>query len=165
MTDASTGFELPFILPGQAQKELFHNEALALVDAALHPVVEGAPSGEPPASPAVGQGWLVAAGATGAWTGKGGHLAVWTEGGWRFVRPQPGMCVWDKAAGVPRRWTGSGWNGGELAGAGLFVEGRQVVGQRLQTIATPSGGTIIDQEARSAVTAVIVALKSHGLIE
>lgn len=34
MTDTSARFALPLILPGQAQKEIFHNEALALLDAA-----------------------------------------------------------------------------------------------------------------------------------
>jgi hypothetical protein len=29
MADTTPRFALPFILPGQAQKELFHNEALA----------------------------------------------------------------------------------------------------------------------------------------
>ena len=32
MTERSTRFALPFILPGQAQKEAFHNEAVAAID-------------------------------------------------------------------------------------------------------------------------------------
>ncbi|HLZ79899.1 MAG TPA: hypothetical protein VKQ09_11235 [Sphingomonas sp.] len=39
MSDATTRFALPLIAPGQAQKELFHNEALARVDALLQPSV------------------------------------------------------------------------------------------------------------------------------
>ena len=109
-------FQLPFILPGQAQKELFHNEALAAIDAALHAAVEGAPQAAPPAAPVEGQCWLVGPDATGAWTGRDGSLAAWTGGGWRFVTPQPGMCAWDGAAGVPRRWTDGGWNGAMTMG-------------------------------------------------
>jgi hypothetical protein len=165
MSDASARFALPFILPGQVQKELFHNEALARLDAALHPAVEGAPLTAPPASPASGACWLVAAGAAGEWLGRDGSLAVWTGGGWRFLTPQPGMCVWDKAAGFHRRWTGSAWNGGEVAAAGIVVAGRQVLGPRQPAVPSPSGGTIIDEEARAAIAAITVALKSHGLID
>lgn len=165
MADASTRFELPFILPGQAQKELFHNEALALIDAALHPAVEGAPRDQPPSTPVAGETWLVGAEPSGDWIGREGALATWTEGGWRFVAPQVGMGVWDKAAGWYRRWSGTGWNAGEVSGAALRINGVQVVGSRREPIASPSGGSIIDQECRVAVDAVIVALRSHGLIE
>jgi hypothetical protein len=165
MVDASARLGLPFIVPGQAQKELFHNEALALVDAALHPVVEGAPLTAPPLSPAVGDAWLVGSAPTGAWAGQAGALAIWTAGGWRFVRPQPGMLVWDRVAGFHRRWTGTEWNDGDLVGASLTIGGEQVVGGRGGPIASPSGGTTIDAEARNAVAAVIVALRTHGLIE
>ena len=165
MADASTRFGLPFILPGQAQKELFHNEALALIDGALHPAVEGAPIDQPPADPIEGRIWLVGSAPGGEWSGRSGALAIWTSGGWRFVTPQIGMCAWDKVSGWTRRWTGSGWNDGEVDGSAFRVNGLQVVGPRREAIASPSGGTIIDQEARDAVGALIVALRSHGLIE
>ncbi len=165
MSDASARFGLPFILPGQAQKELFHNEALARIDGALHPAVEGAPLGAPPAAAEEGQCWLVAAGAAEAWAGRDGSLAVRTGGGWRFVAPQRGMCVWDKAGNFHRRWTGTEWNGGEVAAAAIIVGGLQVVGARQPHVPSPSGGTIIDVEARQAVAALTAALISHGLIE
>ncbi len=66
MTETSARFALPFILPGQAQKEIFHNEALVLVDAALHACVEGDPADEVPADPDPGQSWIVEPGAAGA---------------------------------------------------------------------------------------------------
>lgn len=165
MGETSARFALPLIMPGQAQKELFHNEALAAIDAALHAAVEGAPQAAPPAAPVEGQCWLVGPDATGAWTGRDGSLAVWTSGGWRFVAPQPGMCAWDAAAGVPRRWTDGGWNAGEVAAAAIMVGGQQVVGARQPDVPSPSGGTIIDAEGRAAIEAITVALKTHGLID
>jgi hypothetical protein len=45
------------------------------------------------------------------------------------------------------------------------IDGQQVVGPRLPDVPSPSGGTIIDAEARAAVDALIATLKSHGLIE
>ena len=165
MTETSARFALPFILPGQAQKEAFHNEALALVDAALHACVAGDPTDEIPVEPAPGESWIVAPGATGAWAGKGHHLASWTGGGWRFTSPVPGMTVWNIDAGYRIHWTGGAWSEGDWAVSALTIGGQQVVGARLETVPSPSGGTIIDVEARSAVEALIVALKTHGLIE
>lgn len=165
MSEQSPRFGLPFILPGQAQKELFHNEALVMADAILQAAVEEGPRAAPPAAPEPGQCWIVASGAGGAWAGREQALAAWTDGGWRFVAPTRGMTVWDKAAGVPRQWDGTAWSGGRVACAGLSIGGKGVVGARQPEIANPSGGTIIDAEARAAVAAVIAALKSHGLTD
>lgn len=164
MSEATARLSLPFILPGQAQKELYHNEALARIDVALHAAIEGPPLATPPADPVAGQGWIVAAGATGAWSGKDESLACWTEGGWRFVAPPAGMCVWNKAAGHRLHWTGSAWSRGELAVTSLMIGGLKVVGERQAAVPSPSGGTVIDEEARSAIAAITAALKSHGLI-
>ncbi len=165
MENGTSRFELPFILPGQAQKELFHNEAIAGIDIALHPAVEGAPLADPPAAPLPGQCWLVAPNPVGAWAGQAGRLAAWTGSGWRFVAPQAGMCVWDKAAGADRRWTGSAWSAGETIATAIVINGLQVLGPRQPAVPSPSGGTTIDAEARSALAALTVALKSHGLID
>ena len=165
MADTTPRFALPFILPGQAQKEIFHNEALARIDLALHPAVEEAPNATPPAAPPEGGCWIVAAPATGDWEGRDGMLAMWSEGGWRFVAPPPGTIAWNKAANLPLQWDGSQWREGSLLCAGLVVNGVQVVGPRQPGVPSPSGGTIIDEEARAAINALTAALMSHGLIE
>jgi hypothetical protein len=165
MADSTPRFALPFILPGQAQKELFHNEALARIDLALHPAVEGPPASEPPAAPAQGECWIVAPGASGDWSGRDSMLAMWSEGGWRFVAPLPGTSAWNKAASLPLQWDGYQWREGQLACSGLLVNGLQVIGGRQAGVPSPSGGTIIDAEARLAINALTAALMSHGLIE
>jgi hypothetical protein len=163
---SSTGrFQLPFILPGQAQKELYHNEALTRIDAALHAAAEEAPLPVPPEAPQIGQSWLVAAGASGQWEQRDGQLATWTEGGWRFVAPQPGMMVWVKTENLWRHWNGHAWGNGDMPAARLVIGDQQVVGERQPAIISPSGGTTIDEEARAAVAAVIATLMSHGLID
>ena len=165
MADTTPRFALPFILPGQAQKELFHNEALTRIDLALHPAVEGAPAAAPPPEPAEGQCWIVAAAGEGEWEGRDGQLAMWSEGGWRFAAPTPGMIAWNKSASLPLLWDGWQWRDGALVCAGLVVNGVQVVGGRQGSVPSPSGGTIIDAEARAAINALTAALMSHGLIE
>ncbi len=164
MTERSTRFGLPFILPGQAQKEVFHNEALAALDGLVHPAVKGT-AAAPPANPDEGACWIVAAGASGDWAGQAGRLALRTAGGWRFLPPVPGMSVWDEGAGHARFWSGTAWSDGKLPVAGIVVAGKQVVGTRLAAVPTPSGGTTIDVEARATVAALIVALKTHGLTD
>lgn len=165
MADTTPRFALPFIIPGQAQKEMFHNEALARIDLALHPAVEGPPSAEPPAEPTEGECRIVAPGAGGDWTGCDNKLAMWTQSGWRFLAPPPGTSAWNKAAAVPLIWDGYQWREGDLACSGLTVNGLRVVGARQAGVPSPSGGTIIDEEARAAINALTAALMSHGLIE
>lgn len=165
MSDATPRFGLPFILPGQAQKELFHNEALTAADALLHPSVESSALATPPADPQTGQSWLVGAPAQGTWAGKDRHLATWSVGGWRFAAPLEGMQIWDKGASLRRTWFGSAWSDGDVQCSRLVIGGLQVVGERQSAVPSPSGGTIIDAEARGAVAGLIVALRSHGLID
>ena len=165
MTERSARFALPLLQPGQAQKEVFHNEALTTVDLLLEAAVEGAPIAVPPATPQIGECWIVAGGATGAWTGQEDRIAGWTAGGWRFIEPQPGTRAWDKTAGLWLHWNGSDWSDGSLPVAGLVIAGQQVVGSRQPTISSPSGGTTIDAEARAAIASIIVALRTHGLID
>ena len=163
MGETTSRHALPLLQPGQAQKEMWHNEALALADALLHPLAEGE-AVSPPADPAPGVCWLVAADATGAWAGQSGRLACWTSGGWRFAAPSEGMTVWRRDAALPARYTGAGWELGALDGAVLRIGGVPVVGARGAAIAGPAGGAVVDAEARAVLGAVLGALRSHGLI-
>lgn len=165
MVESTARFALPFILPGQAQKEVFHNEALTALDCALHGCVEGNGAADPPADPQPGASWIVGNLATADWAGRDGALASWTAGGWRFVAPVPGMTVWNKAAGYWLHWTGEDWADGEWPVSKLTIGGVQVVGERLPDVPSPSGGTTIDAEARAAINQLIATLKSHGLID
>ena len=164
MSEASSRLGLPFIIPGQAQKEFYHNEALARIDLALHACVEGQAS-SPPADPAEGQCWIVGTGASGAWTGKEKMIAGWTAAGWRFLKPVRGMTIWNGSSGLWLQWLGADWSNGEMAAASFIVDGKKVVGKRQPAVPTPSGGTTIDEEARLAIAALTAALKSHGLID
>ncbi len=165
MPETSARFALPFIVPGQAQKELFHNEAVAAIDSILHAAVETGPAADPPSDPEPGESWIVASGAGAAWSGKSASIATWTGGGWRFVPPVAGMLVWNKQSALWMRWTGSQWSEGTIPASSLVIGGQPVVGPRLPEVPNPSGGTIIDAEARAAIAALIATLKSHGLTE
>lgn len=161
---SSARHQLPYLSAGQAQKELTHNEALALIDMALHASAVAAGTDTPPSEPVPGACWIVGAEPTGAWSGQAHALACWTTSGWRFLGPRIGMRVWleDQQLWAERR--AGGWVIGDLAAGRVVVGGQQVVGPRGAAVAAPSGGATVDVEARSALAALIARLTEHGLI-
>ena len=163
--DYSPRFALPFLVPGQAQKEFFHNEALQRIDFLLCPVVEEAPRQVPPASPVIGQAFVVAAAATGLWAGHDGEIAGFSEGGWRFVAAIDGMSLIDRSNGETLVRRGGSWEPGVVRAREIRVNAQKVVGARQPAIAAPTGGTTIDDAGRTAIAAMLVAMKAHGLIE
>lgn len=163
--DMTARWAMPMLFAGQAQKELFHNEALVRIDALLHGRVESADVTVPPATPVPGQCWIAAAGASGDWAGQAGCLACWTDGGWRFVPPRAGLSVDVADRGHALFHDGSLWRDALVRADGLYVDDEKVVGARQAAISAPAGGTTIDAEARSTLAAILVVLRTHGLIE
>jgi hypothetical protein len=107
--EETTHLNLPYILPSQAQKHVTHNEALRALDALVHLSVIDRHLASPPAAPADGDRYIVAAPGSGAWTGKEGWIAAWQDGIWSFFSPRAGWLAWilDETALV--YWTGSAW--------------------------------------------------------
>lgn len=164
MTEASIRLALPLLQSGQAQKEVYHNEALARLDLIVAAAAQSIGDHDPPTAPDPGQCWIVGSSPTGAWAGQAGALAGWTAAGWRFVTAPEGALVWSIADGVWARRSAGGWSVGDLPASSLRIGGVQVVSSRQAAIANPSGGTTVDTEARTAITAVCTALRMHGLI-
>jgi len=162
---ATARFALPLLHPGQAQKELFHNEALTLADALIQPCVEAVGIDAPPGSPMPGQCWIVGQSPTGAWAGAAGALTVWTAGGWRFAPPREGMTAWIVADAMAARYGSGAWHIGHVTATRLEIDGEQVVGPREPAIDDPDGGAVVDAEARTAIEAILGALRTHGLID
>ena len=164
MTATTARHRLPLLAPGQAQKEMFHNEALSALDTLVHAAVESVGGAEPPAAPAVGQCWVVGPAPAGEWVGHAHALVAWTESGWRFHPPVAGMRAVVRETGLPVAWDGAAWRIGDVACARFLVGGEQVIGARQPAIASPAGGGTIDAEARGAIAAMLAALRAHGLI-
>jgi Protein of unknown function (DUF2793) len=165
MTETSDRFHLPLLAAGQAQKELTHNEALAMADILVHPVVQSVGPATIPAAPVPGQSWIVGASPTGAWAGQAGKIVNWTSGGWRFVAPIEGMRVWSINDSMFLRFEAGLWALGIETATKLKIGGNQVVGARQAAILAPTGGTIVDIEARAAIALILGALRNHGLIQ
>lgn len=139
---ASPRLRLPYLHPGQAQKEFFVNEALARLDALVQPTVLDERA-QPPAQPQPGDAHLVASGAGGDWLGEDGAIAVFQGSHWLFQPPLPGTSL--------RRL-----DTGQLC---LYSDGWTTAPDPVE----PSGGTTIDTEARAAIAALVSALRHSGI--
>lgn len=130
------------MLAGQTQKETTVNEALALIDMIAGGGVLGLRN-DPPSAPTSGQVWIVGTTPTGVFAGQSNCIAGWTDGGWRFAKPVQGMRVHDLQSGAMRLFDGS-WN-------------------VVSAPAAPTGGAVVDSEARASLVLVIQALKAIGI--
>ena len=138
--------------------------ALQSLDVLIAAAVEGLPLPAPPASPPIGNCYIVAASPTGAWAGKPHHLAAYTSGGWRFIAPRDGLNAYVKSNGVTAAYRGGAWVIGDISGSQVTVDGVKVIGARAAAIAGPSGGATVDAEARASIGLILAAMRSHGLI-
>ena len=162
--ESTKRLSLPLIMPGQAQKEISHNEALQVLDTLVAAAVEDVATDEPPAAPSTGQCYILGNSPSGEWSAYPGHLAAYTSVGWRFIAPTDGLQVLVKTTGTFAVYGSAGWETGVVRGSRLLVNNEQVVGERAAAIAEPAGGTTIDAEVRSALGLVLGALRHHGLI-
>ena len=141
---------LRILIPGQAQKEITVNESLQVLDAVVAGAVEEPARADPPTAPAVGTSYIAASGATGAWAGQDDAIAAFTPGGWRFIAPIDGLSVLVKSTGETVRYANGGWS--------ILLAGAQ------PAISNVVGGTTVDVESRDAISAILGALRAHGLI-
>ena len=165
MTDATPRLALPMLAPGQAQKEMTHNAGLAVLDAAVQASVLAAGIDAPPADPVPGQSWIVGAAPTGDWIGQADALATWTDAGWRFVAPTPGFRAWVAAEAVDARFVDGAWTLGVARADQLVLGGHAMLSTPAGAVADPSGGGVVDSEARAAIAAILAALRHHNLVE
>ncbi|MES2986902.1 MAG: DUF2793 domain-containing protein [Pseudomonadota bacterium] len=164
MTDSLTPrLALPLLAAGQAQKEMYHNEALARIDLTLHGNICAVGEEIPPEDPVPGQCWILGNAPTGDWNGHAMEVAGWTEGGWRFVSPCEGMRLWLGLDTGFATFSGGEWRTGEEYGR-VLVDGLQIIGPRGAAIVEPSGGVTVDAEARATILAVLNAMREHGLV-
>jgi len=100
---------LPLLEAAQAQKHVTHNEALLLIDASAQLSVINRTTAAPPVTPAEGDRYLIAAGATGAWAGRSGEIASFESAVWRFAAPREGWRLWVQDEDVFLIFNGALW--------------------------------------------------------
>ncbi len=160
---ASPRLALPLLAAGQAQKDVTHNDAVLAIDRLLALAVASRSVTTPPASPAPGTCHIVPAAGAAAWGQPAGTLMHWVgDTGWQSVAPRDGQTalVVDEDVMLVHR---GGWQASWPV-AGLTIGGRTVLAANPVAIAPPTGGTVVDAEARSAIAALITALRQMGVL-
>jgi hypothetical protein len=109
MPDTTTKLLLPYILAAQAQKHVTHNEALRLLDGLVQMSVSDRDLTVPPGSPAEGDRYIVASGATGDWMGWDDDIALFGDGIWFRLPKQVGWRAWVQDEGMLVVWNGVEW--------------------------------------------------------
>lgn len=143
---------LPYIVQGQAQKEVTHNQALNVLDGVVQLSAKNRTTTTPPGSPVEGDRWIVGTGATGAWAGKDGQIALWTDASWKFIPPLAGWVCFIEDEGLAV-YAGGAWQTVSVltangASIGLNIAEQEVV------LAGASVDTSIVIPARAIVLAV-----------
>ena len=155
---------MPLIVPGQAGKDIIHNEALERLAILVQPTVESVGDTTPPAEPVVGRAWILGDAPTGAWAGYPHAIAAWTGGGWRFVMADEGMTAWVAPSRLAAQFLDGAWEVGEVRAHRLSIDGAASVGLPQPAPAEPVEGENIDAESRSSIVAILDVLRYHGLI-
>ena len=138
-------FALPLLGVGQAHKELFHNDALLLLDFLVQPTVHDVADDPDILLPAEGDCWLVGSDAVSEWSGKVDQIACWSSGGWRYIQPRESMKITMLSNHSSVVYQCSAW---------------QFIGQ----VSGPVAGTTIDLEARTAIDSILEVLRSAEIL-
>ena len=81
-----------------------------------------------------------------------------------FARSIEGLATYIRASSVWATFRGGAWELGVLRGSNVTIGGQQVVGARAAAIAAPTGGSVLDVQARAVVGQILTVLRDHGLI-
>lgn len=118
-------FGMPLVQSAQAQKHVTVNESLMRLDGLVNLVLQSVSTLQPPGAVIDGQCWAVPTGATGAWSGEAGRIAIGSNGGWVFVTPAAGMSAFVADLGTRAFHSGSQWIAGAASmgsqGSGMIL--------------------------------------------
>jgi hypothetical protein len=119
LPDISPNLGLPFYQTKQNEFEVQHNEALLMLDALAMLSVIDRDLTAPPASPALGDRYLVKPTGTGDFAGKDNRIAQYDTGGWNFYAPKTGWTCYVQDEELLLVWDGDSWERAIDAMAGV----------------------------------------------
>ncbi|HEY4775548.1 MAG TPA: DUF2793 domain-containing protein [Xanthobacteraceae bacterium] len=143
---------LPYIEAAQAQKHVTHNEALDALDAFIQLAVESRSLTSPPGSPAEGDCYIPASGATGAWSGFDLAIALYSGGAWVKLAPPPGTKTFVKDERLTVTFADGVWRDG----IALTAQGGRVTLRAKEEELTLSGSFVETADAAFIANRAIV---------
>lgn len=167
--NATANHDLPLLMPAQAQKHVTVNDAMMRLDGLVDLVLQSTQRVTPPATVTDGMCWAVPMGATNAWEGQEGRIAIGANGGWVFVAPRSGSRAFIVDRGVTAIHNGSAWIAGAVNlgshGSGLIamqstVEATLTAGTSMESgLLIPAGVMVIGVTARvtEAITGTLTS--------
>ncbi|WP_321339753.1 DUF2793 domain-containing protein [uncultured Cohaesibacter sp.] len=143
--------QLPYIASNQNQKHITHNEALRMLDALVQLSVLDRDLSAPPDAPADGARYIVADGASGAWTGWDGSVAAYQDGAWIEFVPLAGWLAWLEDESKLLCYDGAGWSdfistslGAALAGGSFDKIGVNATADATNRLALSSSASLFN---------------------
>lgn len=140
---ASTpSLSLPLLQSSQAQKHVTVNEALLRLDGLVQLRLQSRQIADAPVPVVDGTCFAVPVGATGAWFGQDGSIAIGTNGGWVFAQPQDGWRAYIVDEGREAFRLGGVWITGVLAAGGTGATSRITIAEADEAIGAGSSVTL-----------------------
>jgi len=141
--------KLPYIMAAQAQKHVTHNEALRQLDVLVQLAVTDRDRTLPPTPASPGVRHIVAAAATGAWSGRDGQIAAFQDGAWAFYAPQPGFLAFVRDEACLLVFDGAGWVPLEAVIETLPFLGVNTTADATNRLSVTAAATLFNQEGGS----------------
>lgn len=121
-TEPRGGLDLGWSSGEDGWGDAMNANLLRLSRLGFHPSVLSATTTAPPGSPVSGSGYIIPSGATGAWAGKTGRVAVWDGAAWAYAAPRDGWTMHVDGAGLTTYYNGI-WSQANVAtAAGVGAE-------------------------------------------
>lgn len=109
MSQLSSRFKLPYIMPGQAQKHVTHNEAVRALDTLLHVSVIARDMTAPPSAPSEGDFYLMGDMPSVEVAAYANYLLGFVDGAWMYYPPVQGLIVNIENEAKCVIWRGTQW--------------------------------------------------------
>ncbi len=135
---------LTLVEAAQAQKHVTVNEALVRMDAAVALSVIDWDFNVPPVSPLEGDTYIVAAPATGGWTGLENSIAIYSNGGWIYLTPKAGWRAWSELLNTYAVFDGLSWQSDAISTHSSGAVTRQRIVEIDHSISAGATSTTID---------------------